>query len=554
MSLEVRRLLLLLALGYVAFTLWQTWQREHPPLPTATTQIVSQQVVSETFQPSYPNQKSHASVSHAFSQDAVHQSHLIQVKTDVLNIKIDPKEGRIVSSQLLKYSKTKEQPNVPVTLFDYHDDSYYTAVSGMSDSTIQYQAPKRFYQLSSDQSTIEVPLKGRVNGVVVEKVLTFHRSSYEVGVSYTINNLSAKPWEGHFYYQLQRKEVKQETHGLFDFRPSTLSAAVSSFEKPFDKYSFKKLNKTAIDKNVRGGWVAMLQHYFVGAWIPVKQQLYHYYSHLSAEGLYTVGFIGPKVSVKAGQTLALSNQAKLYVGPELRSELKKAAPHLELTIDYGWLWIISSFLFKAMTFIYHWVGNWGWSIIILTLAIKVVFYHLSATSYRSMANMRRLQPQLTALKERYGDDRQRFTQAMMELYRKEGINPLSGLGGGCLPILIQIPVFIALYWVLLESVELRQAPFVLWIHDLSAKDPYYILPVVMGLTMLLQQRLSPAPPDPTQAKVMMILPVVFTFLFISFPAGLVLYWVVNNSVSILQQWHIMRKHDRKQKKKYRNKR
>ena len=292
-----------------------------------------------------------------------------------------------------------------------------------------------------------------------------------------------------------------------------------------------------------GGWTAMQQHYFLSAWIPDQNQKSLFYTHMTGDGLYVVGSRGPELSVPAGSTLKSS--AKLYVGPELTEQLKTLAPHLDMTVDYGWLWFISDILYWLLIKIQALIGNWGWAIIVLTLMIKLAFYPLSAASYRSMSKMRNLQPKIKQLRERYGEDRQKMTQETMELYRREKVNPF----GGCLPILIQIPIFIALYWVLVESVQLRQAPFIFWIQDLAVKDPFYILPILMGITMILQQRMNPAPPDPTQAKIMMFLPVVFTVLFLNFPAGLVLYWVVNNTISMLQQGFIMRQVNKGAKKK-----
>ena len=278
----------------------------------------------------------------------------------------------------------------------------------------------------------------------------------------------------------------------------------------------------------------MLEHYFLGAWIPVSSQAYQFYSKATPAQRYTIGMLGPVLQAAPGSTITTGS--KLYAGPELTDVLKNIAPGLDLTVDYGVLWFISMAIFSVMKEIYHFIGNWGWSIVLVTLMIKLLFYKLSATSYRSMAAMRKIQPRIQALRERYGDDRPKLTQATMELYKNEKINPL----GGCLPMLVQIPVFLALYWVLIESVQLRQAPFILWIHDLSVKDPYYVLPLLMGITIFIQQKMSPPPPDPLQAKVMMVLPVFFTVLFLGFPAGLVLYWVVNNTLSIAQQWYIMR--------------
>jgi YidC/Oxa1 family membrane protein insertase len=292
----------------------------------------------------------------------------------------------------------------------------------------------------------------------------------------------------------------------------------------------KKVFKQSVDK----GWVAMEEHYFTTAWVPDVGS-YQFITETFADHSYSVCFVGSQVVVSPGKSAIVG--ASLYAGPEIMQTLQKVAPGLELTVDYGSLWWICQPIFHLMCWLYSIFGNWGVAIILVTVLIKLAFYKLSASSYRSMGNMKKLQPKMEQLKEKYGDDRQKFGQAVMELYKKEKVNPL----GGCLPILIQIPVFIALYYVLLESVELRQAPFALWLQDLSVKDPFYVLPIIMGCSMFLQQRMSPAPPDPVQAKVMMAMPIVFTVMFLQFPSGLVLYWVVNNGLSILQQWFITRR-------------
>ena len=290
-----------------------------------------------------------------------------------------------------------------------------------------------------------------------------------------------------------------------------------------------------LDLDVKGGWIAMIQHYFLGAWIPLADISEHFFTNVLPGGRYVIGKYSPAVSVEDGATHGFSSS--LFVGPKLQDTLAEIAPGLELTVDYGWLTFLSQPLFWLLEKLHGIFGNWGWAIIFLTILIKLAFFKLSEASYKSMANMRRMTPRMQALKDRYGSDKQRLNQAMMELYKKEKINPL----GGCLPIIVQIPVFIALYWVLLESVELRQAPFILWMDNLSAADPYFVLPLIMGVSMFVQQKLNPAPVDPMQAKIMMSLPVVFTIFFAFFPSGLVLYWVVNNLLSIAQQYYITRK-------------
>jgi YidC/Oxa1 family membrane protein insertase len=307
-----------------------------------------------------------------------------------------------------------------------------------------------------------------------------------------------------------------------------------SQEDKYEKIKFDAMRESNLNRTVTGGWAAMIQHYFLAAWIPSQDETNTYYTKAPGDNRYIIGMVGAVKTIAPGETGTLD--ARLYVGPKLQDHLQQVAKGLELTVDYGILTIISEPLFWVLKHIHSIVGNWGWSIIIITIMLKALFYKLSETSYKSMAHMRKVQPRLQALKERYGDDKQKLNEAMMKMYREEKINPL----GGCLPILVQIPVFIALYWMLLESVEMRQAPFMLWIKDLSTADPYYVLPVLMGITMLIQHRLNPTPMDPIQARVMMILPIAFTFFFMFFPAGLVLYWVVNNTLSIAQQWYITR--------------
>ncbi len=343
--------------------------------------------------------------------------------------------------------------------------------------------------------------------------------------------------------QLLRSSPQEDKSSMFHIGSYIGASYSNPAHHRYQKVPFKDMTKANLNVDAQGGWIAMQQHYFVTAWIPNSESRSKFYTR-AVDDDYTIGAVSQPMVVEPATQKEIDS--KLYVGPEITGALKEIAPGLDLTVDYGWLWFLSSLLFSLMKVINSFVGNWGWSIVLVTMLIKLAFYRLSATSYKSMAGMRKLQPKLLALRERYGDDKAKMSQATMELYRQEKVNPL----GGCLPIIIQIPVFIALYWVLLESVELRQAPFILWIKDLAVADPYHVLPIIMGGTRLIQQHLNPAPPDPMQAKVMMFLPIFFTALFWNFPAGLVLYWIVNNTLSILQQWYITRKYgDEKPKKK-----
>lgn len=526
--MESTRIFLFIALVTVSYFLWNAWESEHQvkqpaelAAPTTTLPMQAKPLQTPTATESATKAK----------------AQMINVQTDMLKVVINTQGGDIVKAELLKYPKALKSPE-PFVLLNNDPNTIYIAQSGLisqsgpdsQQSPAVYQADKTSYKLSNEQNELTVALKWRNNqGIEVIKTLTFKRNSYVVEVNYQVNNNSNNTWTGQFYSQLKHRSLPETKH-MLQFTTFT-GASISSPEKPYEKIAYKKLSEQDLNRQIKGGWLAFQQHYFLTAWIPDANIVNHYYSQADGD-VYTLGAMSPILTVAPKDKLQIG--AKIYIGPEIADILKPIAPGLDLTIDYGWLWIISSFLFWLMKHIHHVVDNWGWSIVIVTLLIKLAFYKLSATSYRSMARMRELQPKIEMLKEMYGDDRQKMSQEMMKLYREQKVNPF----GGCLPILVQIPFFIALYYVLIESVELRHAPFILWIHDLSAADPYYVLPLLMGASMLLQQKLSPTPPDPVQAKVMMALPIVFTFLFLSFPSGLVLYWVVNNTLSILQQWYI----------------
>ncbi len=541
--MEITRVLLLCVLFLFGFMIWNAWENDYPSTPAPV--VTQPQQANGQFQPvsvvKPTGPTSTATIPHVAAKTLEQNQRLVRVHTDVLDIAIDTLGGNIVRTKLLKYPQTLHSME-PYQLLSDDPSKLYVAQSGLVSThgpdTIQgqalYKTIQTDYNLAPDQDQLTVNLQWQnKEGVTVTKQFTFRRNDYAVGVNYQIVNRSTQPWDGQFYAQLTRKKAPPPEHGMFGVNPY-VGAAISTPDKPYEKISFDKMLEQNLNLPVTGGWAAFLEHYFLSAWVPLNtSQSLTYYTHVSNEGLYTLGLLSQPLTVAPGQQGTAG--AKLYAGPESMDRLKAVAPNLDLTIDYGILWFISSAVFWLMKKIYDVVGNWGWSIVLVTVLIKLAFYHLSAKSYRSMAAMRSLQPKLQALKERFGDDRQKLTQATMELYKAEKVNPL----GGCLPVIVQIPVFIALYWVLLESVELRQASF-LWIHDLTLHDPYYILPIIMGVTMYIQQRLNPPPPDPMQAKMMQFLPIFFTFLFLNFPAGLVLYWVVNNTLSILQQWYITR--------------
>ena len=537
----------------VILMIFNAWEKEHPK-PMMTTQpitttaaIASNNYVPQITQPAQNNATTPAAAP--LTTDKSITTHptipLVHVITDVINVDIDPVGGNIVNVQLRHYPDSLHS-TTPFELLNDAPESKYVAQSGILSATgpdtskgqAIYTPEKTQYELLN-QNSIQVKLHWQNDqGVKFTKIFTFTRDSYEIGLAYQVDNQSKQAWNGNLYLQLMRKNVPPvNKQGLVSFS-TYFGAAISSPNKPFEKIPFKTMDKQNLNQSIQGGWAAMIQHYFVSAWVPDKSTTSQYFSRITNDGLYTIGMIGPSLTAAPGQQF--TTQAKFYAGPSIATNLEKVAPGLQLTIDYGWLWMISVVIFWLMQKIYNIVGNWGWSIVLVTVLIKLIFYQLSAKSYRSMSAMKKLQPKLNSLKERFGDDKQKFTQATLELYKKEKVNPMSG----CLPILIQIPVFIALYWVLIESVQLRQSPFIFWIHDLSVKDPYYILPVLMGISMFLQQRLNPPPPDPMQAKIMMLMPIVFTAMFVNFPAGLMLYWFVNNTLSFLQQWYIMKNMDK----------
>lgn len=538
------RIALYVALVGVLLIMFQTWDKDHPKAQhTAIDTSPTQLTTNTSYVPSVTDvTKSSQPIATTATVVPATNKKMIHVMTDVMDVEIDPLGGNVSQVKLLHYPETLHS-TIPFTLLTNASENKYIAQSGLLSPTgpdtqkgqALYQTKQTEYTLANGQKELQVELDWKnANGVLFKKIFTFQPNSYQINLTYQIENASQKTWNGNLYLQLMRKNVQPTQHGGFVSFATYFGAAISSPEKRFQKITFKNMQNTNLSQTITGGWAAMVQHYFVSAWVPEKNANFQYFSRVTPDGLYTIGMIGPKLSVSPGETMTTTS--KLYSGPSIASNLEKTAPGLQLTIDYGWFWIISEAIFWMMQHIYNFIGNWGWSIVIVTLIIKLMFYHLSAKSYRSMSGLKKIQPRINALKERFGDDKQKFTQATLELYKKEKVNPMSG----CLPIIVQIPVFIALYWVLIESVQLRQAPFILWIHDLSTKDPYYILPLLVGLSMFLQQRLNPPPPDPTQAKVMMFMPVVFTALFLKFPAGLMLYWFVNNTLSFLQQWYIMR--------------
>ena len=473
----------------------------------------------------------------------------VEVLTDLLRAELDTYGGDLRVLDLITYPEKLGAPDVPFRLLTDSGPDLYWVQNGLlgSQSDLpnhhsEYTATNKRYVLAEGKDRIEVPLHIEKAGVHYRKVYTFYRDSYYVDVRYEVQNNTNQEWRGYLYAQFVSTETSDDENTSFlglGRLPSFTGGAIYTPDEKYKKIGFDDMREQPLVQKTTSGWVAMLQHYFVGALLAEKESQYEFYSLVNGTGATTRYSMGYKhlepLSVAAGRRGEMT--ARMFVGPKENKRLVEADRQLELAVDFGWLTPVSAPLFWLLTQIQRVVVNWGLSIVLLTALVKLVFFPLSAASYKSMAKMKKLGPRMKTLKERYGDDKQKFQQAMMEMYKKDKINPL----GGCLPIVVQIPVFIALYWVLLESVELRQAPLALWIHDLSAPDPYYVLPILMGASMFVQQLLNPAPVDPMQANIMRILPIVFTLFFLWFPAGLVLYWLVNNLLSIAQQWFVMRK-------------
>jgi YidC/Oxa1 family membrane protein insertase len=555
--MDTQRLILFAAFMLVSMSLWQTWQLQvNPPvsnnssqnsLNSSTENSSSSSTLSlKNGLPNVPvNENGLASSDAPAIAQQLKSGQRVNVKTDVFEIEIDTIGGDIRRVALLGYPVDINKDPNPVILMNDKSGLFFISQTGLlnannnseyaPDHNVTYKVDKFSYELGS-QNELKVPLiwTSKDGNFSLTKIYTFYPGNYEISVEHQINNNSDTPWTGHLYRQLQRTDLEQQSMFLHTYTGAMISKEVDGFEK----IDFPEMLEGNLSRSNKGGWVAMIQHHFMGAWIPPESSLENYYTRVTekntADPHYIVGTITAAQKVEPKQSIILKDF--LFVGPKLQNEIKELAPGLDSTVDYGFLSVIAHPIYWLLDKIQSVVNNWGWSIIFLTIIIKGLFFKLSAASYKSMAHMRKVTPRLKSLQEQYKDDSAGKNKAMMELYKKEKINPL----GGCLPIVVQIPVFISLYWVLLESVEMRQADFILWLNNLSAPDPYYVLPLIMGVSMFVQQKLNPAPMDPVQAKVMMMLPVIFTVFFAFFPSGLVLYWVVNNLLSITQQWYITR--------------
>jgi YidC/Oxa1 family membrane protein insertase len=547
--MDTQRLILLFIFGFSVLMLWEAWEKEHRPKPAAASPAASiQQGVPPPSAPAAPtgaasSPKPPASAIPA--ADAAKGGETVRVTTDLLVADIDSLGATLKRVELVRHKDSKDWSKNLVLLgpeHRYEAQSGLTGDSGPNHRTAWRVLPgERSLAVGQDSVELRLAAQGK-DGLEVQKIYTFRRDSYVIDVALEIRNPGAAAVATFGYFQLThdgRPETSTNSVAATFGAQSFTGFAVFTSEHAYEKVHLSDLDKGKTDhvKRAANGWLAFVQHYFVSAWLPKDGVERDYVVEKRQDGTYAGRVLIP-TSIAPGATAKLS--APLYAGPQEQQRLRSAAAGLDLVVDYGWLAIIAWPLFWLLEKFHALSGNWGVAIILLTVLIKIIFFPLSAASYKSMAKMKLVTPRLTKIREMYGQDRQKMNQAMMELYKTEKINPL----GGCFPILVQIPVFIALYWTLLAAIELRHAPFMLWINDLSALDPYYVLPILMTITMVVQTKLNPVPPDPVQAQVMKFMPFVFSIFFFFFPAGLVLYWLVNNILSILQQWQIQRMFDR----------
>ena len=533
--MDLQRLFLFLIFAFSLVLVWDGWQRyQHPEQYVQQESVVAKDPAKP--QAGLPSAGSQV----APAQQAVRpEAKTIRVKTDLFEAEIDSIGGDISRLALLKHPDGVDQTK-PLVLFQRGAGTHnYVAQSGLLGAGLpnhntSFVAEQESYELTANADQVQVRLKADGAATLqVVKVITFHKGSYLIDVAYELENAGQQAVAASSYFQLVRDSVPPAGSSMF--LPTFTGPAVYTDKEKFQKVEFADIEKGKTEhvKQADDGWVGMLQHYFVAAWLPEAKSGREYFTRKLDGDMYSAGMVLPETVVQPGQKAVIGT--RLYAGPA-KSDLDEIAPGLGLTVDYGWLTIIAAPLFWVMSLFYDWTGNWGIAIILLTIAIKLLFFPLSAASYRSMAKMRLVTPKLEKIKEQYAGDREQLNRAMMDLYKTEKINPL----GGCLPVLIQIPVFIALFWSILASVEMRYAPFFGWITDLSVADPYYVLPLIMGVSMVVQMRLNPTPLDPMQAKIMQIMPIAFSVVFFFFPAGLVLYSIVNNLLSIGQQWYITR--------------
>jgi YidC/Oxa1 family membrane protein insertase len=545
--MDTQRLIALIVFTFSALLLWDAWQKHNAPkVPPPASQVAAPAGVPAPTTPlSAPTSSTPPAAAPGAPPSATPApaGEAVLVRTDLFEVEINTTGGDIRRLTMLKVFSALDRYK-PLTLLEPNPKHYFVTQSGLLGEGLPnhktpYRSEGRAFSLGGKDS-LEVRLTASEGPAEVVKRFVFHRGSYQIDVAYDVRNTADKPLAPYAYFQFLRDgnpppEEAVQTSAFAGVATFT-GPAVYTEESKFVKVEFKDIDKgkQPYPKKAKDGWLAMVQHYFVSAWLPKSGLEREFYTQRVGDNQYTAGVLVPIGAVAQGATGSVT--VPVYIGPQETDTLERIAPGLNLVVDYGVLYPLAAPLFWILKWIHTHVGNWGWAIIILTILIKLVFYPLNAKAGRSMAQMKVLAPKMEKLKQLYGDDRQKMNQAMMELYRTEKINPL----GGCLPIVVQIPVFIALYWVLLASVELRHAPWLGWIHDLSAPDPYFILPIIYAASMFVQTKLNPQPADPVQAKVMLMMPIMFSIFFLFFPSGLVLYWVVQNLLSIVQQWHINR--------------
>tara|TARA_B100001094_G_scaffold332619_1_gene405474 strand:- start:2678 stop:4291 length:1614 start_codon:yes stop_codon:yes gene_type:complete len=524
--MESQRNFLLIGLLLLSAMIWLQWNTDKNPAVVQNNTMMEANSSTDQDVPT---------ADQAQKKEVIVEQDLVHVVTDTLDLKINPIGGDVVYAALKQY-KVELGQDESFVMLNAEPDSTYMAQSGLigqdgidrSGARARYSVAQSEYQLAEDQDTLKVLLTLSKDGVNYIKEFTFERGHYDIGVRYLIENQSDRTLQMQMYAQLKQKMIEAESSMMM---PTYRGGAYSNIEDRFTKYTFDDMEDANLNLSTQGGWISMIQHYFVSAWVPPQNEQHKFYTSVRRDDTANIGYLGEMVEVEPQSTQKI--QAKLYVGPKDQAALSAIAEHLNLVVDYGFLWWLAVPIHALLMFFQGFVVNWGLAIILVTLTVRGLLYPLTKAQYVSMAKMRNLQPKLQSLKDRYGEDRQKMGQAMMELYRKEKVNPM----GGCLPLILQMPIFIALYWVLLESVELRHAPFMLWIQDLSVQDPFYVLPILMGASMWFMQRLQPqaATLDPMQQKMMQYMPLMFTVFFLWFPSGLVLYWLVGNLVAIGQQ-------------------
>ncbi|MBL4819830.1 MAG: membrane protein insertase YidC [Gammaproteobacteria bacterium] len=559
--MDLSRFFLYSALAVVTYLLLLAWNEDYPrqiaeqdSSPVTSLSSVPDTAVPTTAQSDIPaqvpqaqalttgNTENPANIDAPQTNPQISQSRLVTISTDTLELSIDLNGGDIVGLALPQYLRQIDVPDEPFVLLESGPGRDYIAQSGLigvngidNTSRARYRTSSSSYRLDPDQDSLSVDLLTTdANGVAVLKRFSFERGSYVIDVTYEVTNTTNSQWQANVFGQIKRSGF-DDPSDAGGFSRTFLGFATTSDDDPYNKVEFEDIDDGIAPHDMTGGWIAFSQHYFLTAWIPNQTQRNNFSTRKNIANQYIGGFVSPAFAVAPNTTA--SQSFRLYAGPTDQNLLAELAPNLNLTIDYGFLFFLAAPIYWLLTHIEPFVHNYGLSIILLTVLVKGIFYKLTETQYKSMAGMRRVMPKMQQLKESYGDDKVKLQKATMELYKKEKINPF----GGCLPMLVQMPVFISLYWMLMRSVELRHAPFFLWINDLSVMDPYFVLPLLMGASMFLQMSLSPAPGDPMQAKVMKFMPIMMTLFFLWFPAGLVLYWLVNSVLGILQQWYITRK-------------